>query len=205
MATKKITLSSVIANINAFALVIITEVVAIVKEYAKSKDCGKYGNIFETVVNAIITCVASHRKPATMHDVFILGDKEKHNYSIECKTNCGMLVNGLSKEQAELMVNDVNAITKAIHASFICYCPMFRKPIDLYNARVLYTRDFVKLLNEYKLLRVKKQSNGSYCIAIQNYLPTENFTGLRRGQDFLEKFYKYQTLEKFAVKYAVKE
>ena len=202
METKKANLSTVIASINTIDDETLASVIAIVKEYASTRDFGKYGNMFETIVNAVITATASHRKPANINDVVTLASVKP--YSIECKTACGMLVSGLDEQTAKSMLNDVDSIIKAVNNKYVCYVPLFRKPSHIYDARVLYTKTFIELLAKYRLLRVKKQSNGQFAIAIQNYLPTKSFAGLRRGLDFVDELNHYQNLAKFAKKFAVK-
>lgn len=166
----------------------------IITAYLESSDNGKYGNTFEVLVRTLVRGMVETRRCASKLDTTVKASKKGGYVGIECKTNCGMLASGLTKEDAEKMVKAGKVTSKA---KYIVYCPMFRKAPDIKTAHVMLFDDFVKLLAKYNLLRVKKQSNGTFAVSIQNYLPTEHFTGLRRGQDFLADFGNYPTLAEF--------
>lgn len=190
---KRITLSVVLASFNALENISMTDLVGIVSVYLNSKDCGKMGNTFETIVRAILCAEVEHRHPSNMADMV------RRYQSIETKQGAGMLASGLTRKEAEQMVETGNV--NIAHSRYIIYCPKFTSPRDLLeNTYVLPKARFIALLAKYGLLRVKKQSCGSYAVAIQNYLPTQNFTGLRVRFDFLEELATFPSLQEFANK-----
>ena len=146
--------------------------------YSNSSSDGSNGMNFETFVRYYLTDVFEGVHASDTTDVVV-----KRGQALECKSGAGQLcaANMTEKQALEML----NGFTMK-RAKYVAYVPTWTYTTveecmaHLDEVRVYTQKTFLEIMGEHGKLRVKKASNGFYCVAIQNYIPTPNFRASKK-------------------------
>lgn len=146
--------------------------------YNDSLSDGAGGMNFEQFVRYYLTDVFEGVHAADKTDVAV-----KERVALECKTGAGQLTaaNMSSEEAAALL--DSFKMKKAMHVAYAptwTYTTIGECMAHLDEIRVYTQKTFLSIMKEHGKLRIKKASNGFYCVAIQNYIPTPKFRASKK-------------------------
>ena len=143
--------------------------------YNNRRNNGKNGIIFEIAMREyIFDKIKGERKKVDGVHALGRSDISYNKKAIECKTRCGWIVNPIytDRESAE---NALQHIYTLCNFNYIIYepAPYFENAEEarksLGEVYIYNKRDFINILLEAGLLRVKKSSAGLYGISIQSY------------------------------------
>lgn len=140
----------------------------ILARYNPCIDAGAMGKRADVLVRKAITAKIERAHPAGVADC-----KVKRGVSVEIKTGAGELdpYGYDTKEEAMEAMEQGKYLPGCSH---VAYLAKFDGS-NLEDFIVIPKKRFIKILLKYNLVRVKRASNGTWKITIQNFLPTENF------------------------------
>jgi hypothetical protein len=144
--------------------------------YTNEKDNGRNGRNFEVDFRLLITekAEACHRQGVA--DIVV-----KMGVTLECKTAQPQLTAPIynSKEEAENAIANGFKMSKAM---FVAYLPTYNGN-NAEEAIIVSQKTFIEIFRKHGKLRAKRHSNGKWCIAIQQYIPTPTFKASQKTYD----------------------
>lgn len=145
--------------------------------YNNSTSDGACGMNFEQFVRYYLTGVSEGMHPGNVTDVVINGQ------TLECTSGAGPLCTAnMTEKEARAAIEGF----KMKRARYIAYVPTWKHTTieecmqHLDDVRVYSQKTFLDIMKKHGKLRAKKASNGFYCVAIQNYIPTPKFRASKK-------------------------
>lgn len=145
--------------------------------YNNPNDSGKDGRNFEPIFRMLFGFELERCHRQGEADILV-----KRGVTLECKTGHAQLTAPIyaSKEEATEALKSGNF--RMSKAMFVAYLPKFNGS-NATDALILTQKNFLAVLRKHGKLRAKRHSNGNWCIAIQQYIPTPTFKASQKTYD----------------------
>lgn len=131
-------------------------------------DKGAMGKAYDSLGRYAFTQKLEYCHHAGMYDCLV-----KSGVVIEWKNGCGSL-DGFgydTKEEAELAMIERRYLPNCTH---IAYIPKFNGE-NMDETIITPRLRFIKILEQFKLVRVRRETDGKWRVAIQSYIPSPTF------------------------------
>lgn len=131
-------------------------------------DKGNMGKAYDSLGRYALTKKLEYCHHAGMYDSFV-----KSGVVVEWKNGCGSL-DGRgyeTKEEAEEAMINRQYLPNCTH---VAYVPKFNGS-NMEETIITPRLRFIKVLEQFKLVRVRRETDGMWRVAIQSYIPTPTF------------------------------